>query len=214
MPPPPRLDSTEGPAYVLAPKPVSETDPTRRCRDHVRALCPQRRAAPAAGAGAVPTVGGEDRDLPLCRSPTPASPAGSGPTGSGPIARPASPFGSRRLREAGNLRNLELAAEQVADPSLPPRPEAYQGPVFMDSDIYKWLEAVLWEHAREPSPELLAEVETFSRGTGQGAGGRTGTSTASSRSPARTRTATATSRWATSSTASGTCFRRRSRPIE
>ena len=72
------------------------------------------------------------------------------------------PVGSRRLREAGNLRNLELAAEQVADPSREPRPEAYQGPVFMDSDIYKWLEAVLWEHAREPSPDLLDEVDVFS----------------------------------------------------
>ena len=70
--------------------------------------------------------------------------------------------GSRRLREAGNLRNLELAAEQVQDPSRDPRPEVYQGPVFMDSDVYKWLEAVLWEHAREPSAELLAEVEVFS----------------------------------------------------
>lgn len=70
--------------------------------------------------------------------------------------------GSRRLREAGNLRNLELAAEHVEDPARPARPKAYQGPVFMDSDVYKWLEAVLWEHAREPSPELLAEVEIFS----------------------------------------------------
>jgi uncharacterized protein len=72
------------------------------------------------------------------------------------------PVGSKRLREAGNLRNLELAAEQVADPSREPRPEAYQGPVFMDSDIYKWLEAVLWEHAREPSPDMLDEVDVFS----------------------------------------------------
>ena len=26
--------------------------------------------------------------------------------------------------------------------------------VFMDSDVYKWLEALGWELAREPSPEL------------------------------------------------------------
>ena len=71
-------------------------------------------------------------------------------------------LGSTRLREAGNLRNLALAAEQVANPSLGPRPDEYQGPVFMDSDVYKWLEAVLWEHARLPSPDLLAEVEVFS----------------------------------------------------
>src|SRR5471030_2477657 len=73
------------------------------------------------------------------------------------------PIGSSRLRDAGNLNNLELAASQLTDPAEPPDPAAYRGPLFMDSDIYKWLEAAAWEHAREPSDDLLAEIETFSK---------------------------------------------------
>jgi len=69
------------------------------------------------------------------------------------------PIGSRRLRDAGNLDNLGLAA----DPSGKRGPDAYHGPMFMDSDVYKWLEAVCWEVAREPSTELREEVEFFSR---------------------------------------------------
>jgi uncharacterized protein len=73
------------------------------------------------------------------------------------------PIGSRRLRDAGNLENLELAAAQAADPGNVPGPDAYHGPVFMDSDVYKWLEAVSWEHAREASPTLSSEVDLFSK---------------------------------------------------
>jgi len=73
------------------------------------------------------------------------------------------PIGSQRLRDAGNLENLGLAAGQVADPAAVPGPDAYRGPVFMDSDVYKWLEAVSWEHAREVSSELAAEVDLFSK---------------------------------------------------
>src|SRR3954452_22535089 len=73
------------------------------------------------------------------------------------------PIGSRRLREAGNLENLELAAEHSADPARSAGAEAYHGPVFMDSDVYKWLEAVCWEYAREPSSALSSEVELFSK---------------------------------------------------
>jgi len=69
------------------------------------------------------------------------------------------PIGSRRLREAGNLENLRLAA----DPTDPRRRDRYHGPVFMDSDVHKWLEAVCWELGREPSDELRDEVEVFSR---------------------------------------------------
>jgi uncharacterized protein len=73
------------------------------------------------------------------------------------------PIGSNRLREAGNLADLELAAEQLADPAAPVDAGDYRGPWFMDSDVYKWLEAVAWEIAREPSSDLLAEIETFSK---------------------------------------------------
>jgi DUF1680 family protein len=73
------------------------------------------------------------------------------------------PIGSTRLREAGNLADLELAARYVADPSLPADPDSYQGPWFMDSDVYKWLEAVAWECARVDSDELRGELELFSK---------------------------------------------------
>jgi DUF1680 family protein len=58
------------------------------------------------------------------------------------------PLGRERLESAGNLDNLRLAAGTL---SGEPR-----GPVFMDSDVYKWLEAAAWEYARRPSEELLA----------------------------------------------------------
>jgi DUF1680 family protein len=57
------------------------------------------------------------------------------------------PLGRERLESAGNLDNLRIAAGTT---SGEPR-----GPVFMDSDVYKWLEAAAWEYARRPSEELL-----------------------------------------------------------
>src|SRR5579875_4094475 len=59
--------------------------------------------------------------------------------------------GRERLGTAGNLDNLAYAAAGN------PRPDAYRGPYFMDSDAYKWLEAVAWEYAREPAAELRRE---------------------------------------------------------
>ena len=57
------------------------------------------------------------------------------------------PLGRERLEEAGNLDNLRIAAGvMTAD---------VRGPVFMDSDVYKWLEAAAWEYARRPSQEIL-----------------------------------------------------------
>jgi DUF1680 family protein len=57
------------------------------------------------------------------------------------------PSGHERLESAGNLDNLRIAAgTKAGDP---------RGPVFMDSDVYKWLEAAAWEYARRPSSELL-----------------------------------------------------------
>jgi DUF1680 family protein len=67
------------------------------------------------------------------------------------------PIGARRLREAGNLENLRLASapgDHSAD---------YRGPQFMDSDIYKWLEAVAWELGRAPDPALEAELREWTR---------------------------------------------------
>jgi DUF1680 family protein len=57
------------------------------------------------------------------------------------------PAGHERLETAGNLDNLRIAAGS--------RTGDRRGPVFMDSDVYKWLEAAAWEYARRPSPALL-----------------------------------------------------------
>jgi len=58
------------------------------------------------------------------------------------------PAGRERLESAGNLDNLRIAAGTTSGTA--------RGPVFMDSDVYKWLEAAAWEYARHPSEELLA----------------------------------------------------------
>ena len=67
------------------------------------------------------------------------------------------PIGSSRLRNAGNLADLEAAV----DGHTATRVGEYLGPLFMDSDVYKWLEAVAWENGRQPAPELQSELETF-----------------------------------------------------
>lgn len=56
------------------------------------------------------------------------------------------PLALRQLEVAGNLDNLRLAIAGVGG--------TYRGPVFMDSDIYKTLEAVSWESGREPAAAL------------------------------------------------------------
>ncbi|MGK5683376.1 glycoside hydrolase family 127 protein [Actinoplanes sp. URMC 104] len=55
--------------------------------------------------------------------------------------------GPERLEKAGNLDNLRIAAGE--------REGGTRGLIFMDSDVYKWLEAAAWEYARRPSDELL-----------------------------------------------------------
>jgi uncharacterized protein len=57
------------------------------------------------------------------------------------------PSGQERLEQAGNLDNLRIAAGVLTGEA--------RGPVFMDSDVYKWLEAAAWEYGRSPSPALL-----------------------------------------------------------
>jgi uncharacterized protein len=69
------------------------------------------------------------------------------------------PLALSQLEEAGNLDNLRLAAapgsgEAGTDGPGPPR--RYRGPAFMDSDLYKTLEAIAWELGR-------AEPETADR---------------------------------------------------
>lgn len=57
------------------------------------------------------------------------------------------PSGHDQLESAGNLHNLRLAAGIGEGEPI--------GPVFADSDVYKWLEAVAWEYGRNPSEDLL-----------------------------------------------------------
>jgi len=61
------------------------------------------------------------------------------------------PHGYRMLEEAGNLENLRIAAGHSSAP--------YRGPVFMDSDVYKWLEAAAWELGRRPNDWLRTTSE-------------------------------------------------------
>ncbi len=56
------------------------------------------------------------------------------------------PLALRQLETAGNLDNVRLAVAGVGG--------VYRGPVFMDSDIYKTLEAISWESGREPAAAL------------------------------------------------------------
>jgi uncharacterized protein len=59
------------------------------------------------------------------------------------------PAGWQRLRDSGAFRNLSRAAGRDEG--------EYEGPLFADSDVYKWLEAIAWEQARAPSEALAAE---------------------------------------------------------
>jgi hypothetical protein len=56
------------------------------------------------------------------------------------------PLALRQLETAGNLDNLRLAVAGVSD--------GYRGPVFMDSDVHKTLEAISWELGRGSDPGL------------------------------------------------------------
>jgi len=59
--------------------------------------------------------------------------------------------GYKQLERAGNLNNLRLAAGYGEG--------EYQGLVFMDSDVYKWLEALAYDLAnvRDPEVERMAD---------------------------------------------------------
>jgi hypothetical protein len=62
------------------------------------------------------------------------------------------PLALRQLEVAGNLDNMRAAAaiRKGADGQGSTAGPEYHGPVFMDSDIYKTLEAIGWELARDP----------------------------------------------------------------
>jgi len=61
------------------------------------------------------------------------------------------PMALRHLRTAGNMENLRLAASGDGG--------VYRGPVFMDTDLYKTLEAIGWEQARGTTASLAEFTE-------------------------------------------------------
>ncbi|MGI8868548.1 MAG: glycoside hydrolase family 127 protein [Mycobacteriales bacterium] len=64
------------------------------------------------------------------------------------------PQGAERLEAAGNIENFRRVA--AGDTAY-----KYPGPLFLDSDVYKWLEAVAWEYGRAPSTALLASLDGY-----------------------------------------------------
>lgn len=55
------------------------------------------------------------------------------------------------LEKSGNLRNFELAAAKATN--------GFTGPVFMDSDLYKALEAAAYSLGTDPDPELARRLD-------------------------------------------------------
>jgi hypothetical protein len=58
------------------------------------------------------------------------------------------PVGAQQLEAAGSFENFKAAAAG--------RHGTYHGRVFQDGEVYKWLEALAWEQAREEDPRFAA----------------------------------------------------------
>jgi len=61
------------------------------------------------------------------------------------------PVNLENLEKSGNLQNLRLAAQKATT--------GFQGPVFMDSDVYKALEAASYSLATHPDPALEKRLD-------------------------------------------------------
>ncbi len=61
------------------------------------------------------------------------------------------PVNLENLVTSGNIRNLELAAKKSTS--------GFTGPVFMDSDVYKALEAASYSLATHPDPSLAKRID-------------------------------------------------------
>jgi DUF1680 family protein len=61
------------------------------------------------------------------------------------------PFSLQKLEEAGNLEDMRLAAQGATN--------GFRGPVFMDSDLYKALEAASYSLATHPDPALEKQLD-------------------------------------------------------
>lgn len=65
------------------------------------------------------------------------------------------PFSLQKLEEAGNLEDLRLAGRGATN--------GYRGPVFMDSDLYKAMEAASYSLATHPDPALERQLDDIIR---------------------------------------------------
>ena len=63
------------------------------------------------------------------------------------------PVSLDNLEKAGNLENFRLAARHATN--------GFRGPVFMDSDLYKAIEAASFSLATHPDPELEARLDVM-----------------------------------------------------
>ncbi|WP_350274966.1 beta-L-arabinofuranosidase domain-containing protein [Kribbella sp. HUAS MG21] len=70
--------------------------------------------------------------------------------------RAAIPVGHQRLVDAGNIRNLEIAAGDAAGVAT--------GGSFRDSDVYKWLEAAAWERDESPGVQQVRRTVAAAQG--------------------------------------------------
>ena len=61
------------------------------------------------------------------------------------------PVNLEMLEKSGNLRNLDLAAARAKS--------GFTGPVFMDSDVHKALEAASYSLATHPDPVLAKRID-------------------------------------------------------
>ena len=61
------------------------------------------------------------------------------------------PFSLQKLEEAGNLEDMRLAGRGATN--------GFRGPVFMDSDLYKALEAASYSLATHPDPALEKQLD-------------------------------------------------------
>jgi uncharacterized protein len=71
-------------------------------------------------------------------------------------ARTSIPQGPQLLESAGNLHNLRLAAGTAKGEFRGAYP-------FVDTDVYKWLEAAAWQLAQEADADLEAHVDRITR---------------------------------------------------
>jgi uncharacterized protein len=58
------------------------------------------------------------------------------------------PLGAEKLEAAGSFENFKAAGSR--------QPGAYNGPVYQDGEVYKWLEALAWEQARGASDQFAS----------------------------------------------------------